>query len=64
MLKQARELRTAIESLVLSEEPVVSPLEALDGYEAQVNALLTQAKQYMDYHHLFGSIPSSTRRFQ
>ena len=63
VLKAANELKAAIESSALAEN-CDQPLDALRGYELTLNTLLSQARDYVDYNHTFGSIPSSKRRFQ
>ncbi len=63
VLKSANELKIAIESPTLVEGSN-QPLDMLADYQKTLNTLLSQAKDYVDYNHMFGSIPSSTKQFQ
>lgn len=62
------DIKTDIESPTLLDEGLGvssgNPLEKLEEFRVKLTGLLSKAKSYVDYHHIFGSIPSSTRRFQ
>ena len=68
VLKQTMDIKTDFESPALVKEGLEvsseKPLEKLEECRIKLSALLCKAKDYVEYHHIFGTIPSSTRRFQ
>lgn len=41
----------------------VKPLERISGLKSELDLLVDQSKEYVEYHHQFSKIPSSKRYF-